>query len=277
MINPVISRRRVFSTAHFYHQAKLSEAQNREVFGACFTPYGHGHNYTLEIYVEGPIDPQNGLVVNVNDLDAIMKTVLQPFDHRHISFEHPVFKTEIPTTENMSAHLYQQVASELRKVLPKLSLNRVRLFETDDLWATARGHEKAPKSNGSFQVTQEITLRSMHHLQNEAWNETENRDFYGICYGQHGHDYRVQVSVQAEMDERTGLATDRDNLNKILEDELTSKYDGVNLNTRFKNTSCEQLAVEFYQILKPRLPGLLKVGIQETRKNYFEFPPDAGF
>jgi 6-pyruvoyltetrahydropterin/6-carboxytetrahydropterin synthase len=201
-----------------------------------------------------------------------MKAVCEPFDHKHISFEVPAFKEIVPTTENLATYFFNQVRDALASQQPHLTLNRIRLFETDDLWAIGRANaEVNPVS--MFEVTREVIIRSMHHLENAAWSETQNKDFYGICYGKHGHDYRVQVTCRGPMNPQTGLAIDRDQLDGILEREIRAKYDGVDLNLRFSNTSCEQVAVEFYSILKPLVPGLVRIGIQETRKNYFEFPP----
>jgi 6-pyruvoyltetrahydropterin/6-carboxytetrahydropterin synthase len=272
-MDTVIARRRLFSTAHLYEQKTFSPEKNREVFGACYSKHGHGHNYVLEVFVEGPIDPETGLVINVNDLDTLMKTVVEPFDHKHISFDHPDFKDTVPTTENLAAHLSAKVKEELAKLHPTLKLNRIRLFETDDLWATVHA-DSNPKSG--FEITREFVICSMHHLENAKWSPVENVKYYGICYGTHGHDYHVQVTVSGKLDARTGLALDRDHLDRVLETEIRSKYHGVDLNRLFANTSCEQLAVEFYKILRPSLPTLVRVGIQETRKNYFEFPPAAG-
>lgn len=278
-MNSVIARRRLFSTAHIYEQKAFTPEKNREVFGPCYSKYGHGHNYTLEMFVEGPIDATNGLVINVNDLDAIMKQVCEPFDHKHISFDVPAFKNTVPTTENLVAYFFTHLREALRVQHRHLSLNRVRLFETDDLWAIARADGIAnvkAASEKAFELTREYVIRAIHHLENKAWSPSENKNFYGICYGTHGHDYRVQVTCLGKMDVKTGLAFDRDQLDDLFEREIRLKYDGVDLNKRFKNTSCEQLAVEFYNILKPLTPGLSRVAIQETRKNYFEFPPDVG-
>ncbi len=281
MIHPVIARRRLFSTAHIYKQAAFSDSKNREVFGACYSDHGHGHNYTLEIFVEGPIDLTTGLVVNVNDLDVILQKICDPFDHKHISFDVPAFQHLVPTTENLATYFFEQSEQELKHALPALKLNRVRLFETDDLWAVVRSArseiDAASKRIGEFEVTREIVIRSIHHLENAAWTQAQNEDFYGICYGTHGHDYRVQVTCRAPMNEQTGMSVNRSELDRILETEIRSKFDGVDLNKRFKNTSCEQLAKEFYSILAPFFAdgALVKVGIQETRKNYFEFPAEG--
>lgn len=278
--NATIARRRGFSTAHLYRQDAFSDEKNRAVFGACYTPHGHGHNYVLEVFVDGPIDLVSGLVVNVNDLDLLMKSVCDPFDHHHVSFDVAAFKGIVPTTEHLSSYFYSQLRDELGRALPHLRLNRIRLFETDELWAIARAAGTTPSVErpGSFDFTRQFVIRGIHHLENATWSPQQNRDYYGICYGTHGHDYNIQVTCRGAIDETTGLAFDRDALERIFEREIRAKYDGVDLNKRFKNTSCEQLAIEFYDLLKPALPTdtLVKVGIQETRKNYFEFPPDAG-
>lgn len=278
-LNPVIARRRLFSTAHIYKQDAFSEDKNREIFGACYSEHGHGHNYTLEIFVEGPIDSINGLVVNVNELDLILKKVCDPFDHKHINFDVPAFQNVVPTTENLASYFFTVTAHELKLALPALALNRIRLFETDDLWAIARETERSSlsESAGEFEVTREIVIRSIHHLETASWSPKQNKDFYGICYGTHGHDYRVQVTCAAPMNVTTGISVNRDELDRVLETEIRAKFDGIDLNKRFDNTSCEQLAQEFYLLLKPHFQkcSLKKVGIQETRKNYFEFPADG--
>lgn len=272
---PLIARRRVFSTAHFYEQKAYSPEQNQAVFGACYTPYGHGHNYTLEMFVEGPIDRETGLVVNVTDLDVILREVTAPFDHHHISFDVPAFKDKVPTTENLVTYFFGQMKTSLAKLHPTLVLNRIRLYETDEIWAEARSETPALKG---FEVTRQIVIRSIHHLENKSWTPAENKNIYGICYGTHGHHYKVQVTCRGALDSKTGLAIGRDELDQLLEKEIRVKYDGVDLNRRFPNTSCEAIAVEFHKILEPHLPAgaLVKVGIQETKKNYFEFPPEVG-
>ncbi|RYZ66048.1 MAG: hypothetical protein EOP05_19715 [Proteobacteria bacterium] len=281
---PLIARRRTFSTAHFYEQKKFTPEQNRAVFGACYTPYGHGHNYTLEMFVEGPIDSETGLVVNVTDLDVILKKVTADFDHHHISFDVPAFKDVVPTTENLVSYFFKEIETSLGTLHPTLKLNRIRLFETDEIWAEARSASNVESSNdqaAGFEVTRQLVIRSIHHLENTAWSPEENRRVYGICYGTHGHHYKIQVTCRGPLNETTGLAVDRSKLDEILEREIRSKYDGVDLNKRFANTSCEALAVEFHKILEPRLKhelkggALVKIGVQETRKNYFEFPPEG--
>ena len=273
----VIARRILFSTAHFYEQKRFSAEQNKAVFGACFTPHGHGHNYTLETFLEGPIDPETGLVINVTELDQIMKSVTSRFDHHHINFDVPEFKDVVPTTENLSAFIFSKLSEELARLHPKLKLNRIRLFETDDLWTEVRSQPKTKVRRSpapTFRLTRQVEIRSIHHLENPFWSDDENRKMYGICFGRHGHHYKVQVTCSDSIDETSGLMINRHDLDEILEREVVAPFDGFDLNGIFVNTSCEAIAQEIFKRLEPHLKEtLVRVGIQETRKNYFEFPP----
>ncbi len=124
-------------------------------------------------------------------------------------------------------------------------------------------------------LTREIVIRAIHHLENSALTPEANRNLYGRCYGRHGHDYHVLVTVRGSVDPMSGWVISRDELDHILQREIIAPYDGADLNLHFPNTACEAVAFEFYQRLRPFLPGLVKIGVQETRKNYFEYPSAA--
>jgi 6-pyruvoyltetrahydropterin/6-carboxytetrahydropterin synthase len=127
-IEPILVRRVYFSSGHRYYNAAWSEAQNREVFGAC--THTHGHNYILEAYFQGPVDPQTGMVFNLRSADEILKAVAAHLDHRFLNEEVLHFRETIPTTENIAAYCYRQIL----QLSPPVQLKKVRLFETEDLW-----------------------------------------------------------------------------------------------------------------------------------------------
>ncbi|MES2962397.1 MAG: 6-carboxytetrahydropterin synthase [Bdellovibrionota bacterium] len=271
----VIARRTTFSTAHLYSQRAFTPEENAKVFGSCYSKHGHGHDYVLEVFVEGPIDAATGLVINVTDLDIVMKKVVAPFDFKHVNFDVPEFKDVVPTTENLGAYFHSRIEAELKNLGGELKLNRVKLFETEDLWTEVRSKSRSPSATApSFEVTRRVEIRAMHHLENPSWSKNENLRVFGMCYGLHGHDYKVQVTCRGELDASSGFAIGRDELDDLLERVIVKPFDGVDLNRRFENTSCEAVAHEFFKLLEPHLKSrLVRVGIQETRKNYFEFPP----
>ena len=129
----VVTRKRLFSSAHFYDQKQFSEEQNLAIFGHCHTPYGHGHNYTLEVSVLGQINSNTKMVINLTDLEKILFEVVDPLDHQHLNFDVEHFKTLVPTTENIALYLRDQLLKKLA-AFAGLRLASLRLFETDDLW-----------------------------------------------------------------------------------------------------------------------------------------------
>lgn len=116
-----------FSAAHLYHQPAWSDEKNREVFGRCFTPYGHGHNYTLSVkfYVTSATLPDDQ-----RRYQDLLRRLTQVLDHEHLNFVIPEFKNTLPTTENIAVYFLDQLKAQL----PLEVLHSVRLQETDTLW-----------------------------------------------------------------------------------------------------------------------------------------------
>jgi 6-pyruvoyltetrahydropterin/6-carboxytetrahydropterin synthase len=127
MSRPVahLSRRYHFSASHRLHCDVLSTERNREVFGKCNNPFGHGHNYVVEITLSGPVDAATGMVTNLADLDAFAQShLLEIFDHRNLNTL-PVFANLVPTTENLTLEVWR-----IFSAYPLATLHRVRIEET---------------------------------------------------------------------------------------------------------------------------------------------------
>lgn len=126
-----ITRRAEFSASHYYHNPDLSPEENRRIFGKCANPYGHGHNYVLEVTVAGPINPVTGMVADLKELKALIEQeVVQLLDHKLLNKEVPAFAAKLPTTENIAVEIWKLLA-------PKLlfgALHQIRLYETTDLY-----------------------------------------------------------------------------------------------------------------------------------------------
>ena len=125
-MNAHLTRRYGFAASHRLHSARLSEDENRRIYGKCANPHGHGHNYFVEVTVSGPIHPETGMVANLADLDAFVhREVIEVFDHRNLNEEIPAFRERVPTTENLCIEIYNR----LRFFRPA-RLERVRVEET---------------------------------------------------------------------------------------------------------------------------------------------------
>ena len=131
-----VTRRAEFSASHFYHNPNLSPEDNQRIFGKCNNPHGHGHNYALEVTVAGTINPKTGMVLDLKELKALLQgEVLQLMDHRFLNEEVPVFRTRIPTTENIAIEIWKLLAPKLKFG----KLHRIRLYETSDLFVDYYG------------------------------------------------------------------------------------------------------------------------------------------
>jgi 6-pyruvoyltetrahydropterin/6-carboxytetrahydropterin synthase len=123
-----LGRRYRFAASHRLHSDRLSEEENSRLYGKCNNPHGHGHNYVLEVSLSGEIDPTTGMIANLGDLDAFVENeVLQAFDHRSLNEEVPVFRQQVPTTENLCMEIYRRL-----RAFPKAKLERVRVEETNN-------------------------------------------------------------------------------------------------------------------------------------------------
>jgi 6-pyruvoyltetrahydropterin/6-carboxytetrahydropterin synthase len=127
-----ICRKTTFSCGLRYVRPDLTESENRELYGSSYSEHGHGYNYVLKAYVEGPIDPKTGMVINLKDLDSVLAEVTEPLDHHFLNYDVPYFAEVVPTTENIAAYCYQEISRRL--VWDHVKLKKVRILEGPDLW-----------------------------------------------------------------------------------------------------------------------------------------------
>jgi 6-pyruvoyltetrahydropterin/6-carboxytetrahydropterin synthase len=121
-----LTRRYRFAASHRLHSAQLDEEENKRVYGKCNNPYGHGHNYVVEVAVSGPVDPATGMIANLTDLDAFVeREVIEPFDHKYLNEEISEFRERVPTTENICIEIFNRLRG-----FPRAKLERVRVEET---------------------------------------------------------------------------------------------------------------------------------------------------
>lgn len=124
-----VGRRESFNAAHRLFKPEWSDEKNLAVFGKCSNPNYHGHNYVLETWVEGPIDPETGFVIDLKELKSIIREeISDKFDHRNLNLDVAEFKERIPTAENIAVVAWNL----LRARLPRHLHLKVRLWETEN-------------------------------------------------------------------------------------------------------------------------------------------------
>lgn len=131
-----VTRRMTFSAGHRLHSDALSAEENERVFGKCSNPNGHGHNFTVEVTVAGPIDARTGMVYNLRELKEAMTDVIErELDHKNLNLDVPALKGVIPTAENLAAAIWGRLAQRL----PAGLLHEVKLIETENNSVVYRG------------------------------------------------------------------------------------------------------------------------------------------
>lgn len=138
-----VTRRYKFSASHRLHSGRLSESENCAVYGKCNNPYGHGHNYILEVSAAGPVDEITGQAVNVELLDRLVReTVLREFHMKNLNSLAPDFTQVVPTTENLVTAIGRRLLQAWPSAFPdgRPSLERIRVEETRrnafEMWLT---------------------------------------------------------------------------------------------------------------------------------------------
>jgi 6-pyruvoyltetrahydropterin/6-carboxytetrahydropterin synthase len=121
-----LTRRYLFSASHRLHNEEFSAEENRTTYGKCNNPYGHGHNYHVEVTVSGQVDQRTGMVCNLVDLDSFVQLqILERYDHQNLNTL-PEFGALVPTTENLCREIYDILRRDFRYA----HLEKVRIEET---------------------------------------------------------------------------------------------------------------------------------------------------
>lgn len=135
---PIVRVKRIetFSAAHRLYNTKFSDEKNMEIFGKCANKNGHGHNYTVEVILEGPVDRDTGMVVNLVELKEYIGDVLKQLDHKNLDLDVEYFKNVVSTAENIAVYIWEKMVEKL----PDSSLlKEVKLQETNKNSVVYRG------------------------------------------------------------------------------------------------------------------------------------------
>lgn len=126
-----LSQKFEFSASHRLHSPALSDEANRAAYGKCNNPYGHGHNYELQVTLVGTPDPATGLLVDIPAFErTVGETVVDKFDHKNLNAELPEFADLVPSVENIAMVIYGLLK-------PKLATGRTRLAAVT-VWETPK-------------------------------------------------------------------------------------------------------------------------------------------
>ena len=138
-----VTRSYRFAASHRLHAPQLTEEQNQAIYGKCNKPFGHGHNYVLEVTARGPVD-DSGRAIDPERLDdLVQQQVLTPFSHRNLNVDVNSFAARVPTSENLAVEICRRLKENWAAVFPGEwpKLERVRIAETARNIFEVKAHE----------------------------------------------------------------------------------------------------------------------------------------
>ena len=269
-----LTRQVAFEASHYYRIPELSEAENYALFGATANPNSHGHNYVLEVTVKGDVAPEHGMVVNIANLDGLLKErVVADYDHKLINHQHPVFANNPdlqPTCENLAIQIWRTIELHLKEA----TLRRVRLYEDSTAFADYYGEGKMVYHTKVYEFS------ASHRLHSLELGDAENQRIFGKCNNPHGHghNYVLEVMIKGEVNPRTGLVTDLGFLDRIMEKQIYARFDFKHLNLdtpefETMNPTSENFVKVLWDILEPHLKpvNLYRLRLRETARSYFDY------
>jgi 6-pyruvoyltetrahydropterin/6-carboxytetrahydropterin synthase len=198
----LLTKRIEFAAAHRYMRTEWDEPKNRAVFGHCYNPPAHGHNYLLEVTVAGEIDPKTGMVVNLFDLKRVLLDMIEEFDHKNLNLDMSYFKDRIPTSENFAHVLWEKLATQQDIG----ALHALRLCEDEDLYA-------------------EVTAADGR----EIATVTKRYTFNAIQEGHQGRDWDCFVTIRGRIDTTTGMVIDIAALDRLVQDRIIKPFNRQDL------------------------------------------------
>ena len=138
----LITRKIEFSASHLCRLPGLSAEENQRIYGAAANEHGHGHNYVVEVTLEGDPDPVTGMVLDLKELKEILnREIVSPYDHRFLNYEVPPFDRVVPTTENIVRDIWRRLEAQLNHAGARRRLHAIRLYETPDLYVDYFGEQ----------------------------------------------------------------------------------------------------------------------------------------
>lgn len=138
----IVTAKLGFSAAHRLNNPKRDAEWNRRIYDKCDNPSGHGHNYVLEVSVEGPVDPETGMVIDLKKLKDIMRReVIDRVDHKNLNEDVDFLRGVIPTAENLAIAFWRRLAP----AIDEGHLTRIIVHETERNSATYGGEDEASR------------------------------------------------------------------------------------------------------------------------------------
>jgi 6-pyruvoyltetrahydropterin/6-carboxytetrahydropterin synthase len=262
----LLGRKVFFSATRRLHVDGWNEEENAAAFGKAARL--HGHDYLVEAFYGGAVHSDDGMIVNISELKPYLADAAAYFDGHYLN-DLAEFQNAPPTAYNLVNCFW----NHLPQSLGSGQLARLRLDESPRLWVT--------KTINTMLLTRSYDFCAAHRLHAPDLPESENERRYGKCNNPagHGHNYRLEVTLEGDPNPQTGQLAALPKLDSLVQETIIERFDHRHLNEdcpEFANIvpTSENLAKVIFNLLDPLLESphshLAKIGLHETYKNYFE-------
>ena len=267
----LLSRQISFSAGLKLRHPKWSLERNRQIFGKSVG--SHGADFHLRIALRGAVSPEDGMIVNIIEVKPRLAEVVAQLEDKFLDEDISFFRDNRPTAENITRFLWDAMPSHIGTgVLHRLQLDQ-----------SGRTRVEMFADSISMKVSRSYEFAAAHRLFAPALSEQENWRRFDKCSNAagHGHNFQLQVWIEGTPDDETGFIINPSLLDSIVETEVYQRFDHKHLNEDCPEfidaalvPTSENLALVIFNLLRTRLADegyrLVRVGLQETQKNYFE-------
>ncbi len=270
-----VSKRFEFSSSHRYFIKSLSEPENYKLFGdKSKGNYGHGHNYVVYFQFTGAIDHKTGMVINVADIkNAVLPLLEKKYDHKFLNLDTKPFDKILPTPENLSIALFNDVADLFKN--SNIKLHACRLDETGQC-------STKTFSAGQIERTLKLDFSAARRTCSPHLTDKENEQLFGVASSPtgHGHHYQTYITLTDKFDEQKGMVVPDVESEPVLQ-RLFDELDHRNLNLEVKALSALPVTTEIisryiFDRLKKELP-VTKIRLLENENFFVEYDNNNNF
>ena len=262
------TRQYAFEMSHALFVQGRSNQQNFNLYGPDYQ--AHGHNWKLNLSIQGPKNRQSDMIVDLSELDKIFQREIDSrYDHRHFDVQN---LQVVPTLENLTRLMWNSAAKDIDQ------LYKVELYEYPEVWGTYMGGD-------NMYITTTHRFSAQHRTHNPNLADGVNQNVYGKCNRYHGHTYTLEVTLKGEIDEETGLIVNRRQFDSAMNEFVPLYLDHHTLNEfpnlKDDNATTENVLEALWTQLKEYLieqkvlceihQSLYKLKLVETDRNYFEY------
>jgi len=268
-----VSKRLEFSASRRLFLTRLSDAENLAAFGPeTSARYGTGRNYVAFFIFSGEVDNTNGMLVNISEIKERVQQILHAhFDHKFLNEDHPAFADVAPTAENVARQLFAEVSPLFND--SNAEMVACHLIETPDRSATVY-------SSGMSEANYWFGFSAARQTMSPHLTEEENKQFFGIASGQHGHNYRARLTFRSEGQNAGELAVRYDEIENCVA-ALRSELDHKNLNNDVIGLTNRPITTESIACyIHERAAGMLpihRVRLHERDDFFAEYWSDGNF